>query len=114
MKITCKKGVQFSVLRDHIWKQFEPICSVFALAGYECIITCGTEDHGPNDPHTHGYALDLRSWHIKSEDEKKAIETNLQIVLGDDYYVIYEPKQPGEHYHIQVKKGLWRYLMEHE
>lgn len=115
MKITCKKGVQFSILRDHIWKKLDAIYTVFKEAGYECIITCGTEEHKEHNPHTNGYAVDLRTWHIKTEDEKLKIRDRLQEYLGGDYYVLYEkPKRVGQHFHIQVNKSLWPYLMDND
>lgn len=115
MKIISKKGVRFDVLRDHIWQIFDPIYTVFKKAGYDCVITCGSEGHGDRDPHTNGYAIDLRSWHIKTEEEKIAIRDQMQISLGSDYYVLYEkPDQNGQHFHVQVNKSLWPYLMEHD
>ena len=91
------------------------IYKAFHDFGYECIITCGTEEHAERDPHTNGYAVDLRAWHVKTEDEKRQIRDRLKEYLGSDYYVSYEkPGRVGQHFHVQVNKSLWPYLMEHD
>ena len=114
MNIKCKKGVRFDILRDCIWDKLGAIYNVFKDAGYDCIITCGTEEHKEIDPHTNGYAIDLRSWHIHTEAEKKKIRDSLAFALGHDYYVLYEGPKVGEHFHIQVRRHLWPYFMEND
>lgn len=110
--IRCKDSVRFSIIRIEMWAILEKIHATFKRYGYPVIITCGTEAHGPDDPHTHGFALDFRSKHIDRMETKQVIRDELADALGSIYTVIFEnPGLAQEHFHIQVRKGLWRTLL---
>jgi hypothetical protein len=117
--ITCKESVRFSVLRYEMFSQWEKVRQVFKHYGYDCIFTCGTEAHGPDDPHTHGFAVDLRNWHLATDQLRQVVLEELQQVLGPVYTVIWEREvksasgqvTKGSHYHWQVKKGIWRSML---
>jgi hypothetical protein len=110
--ITCKASVRFAILRVYIWSILERLNTIFQKYGYPVVITCGTEAHGPDDPHTHGFAIDIRSKHIHSQSVKHDIRDELQQALGDIYTVILESEGlENEHIHIQVRKGLWKTLI---
>lgn len=109
--ITCKESVRFAILRPYVYTILEKIDAVFIDNGYSCVITCGTEAHGGDDPHTNGFALDLRSKHIATSDEKHKILSDLRRLLGGIYTVILESEgENNEHFHAQVRKNLWRSL----
>lgn len=109
--IRCKESVRFAVLRPHIYNHFQAMNQAFQDFGVDCIITCGTEAHGPDDPHTHGFAVDLRSKHLPDSGTKHAVLQALRDILGVLYTVILESEgQNNEHFHIQVRKNLWRSL----
>lgn len=109
--IRCKESVRFSVLRIEIWAIFEKIVAVFKRYGYPVVITCGTEAHGPDDPHTNGFAIDLRSKHIDRAETKTVIRDELAQELGPIYTVLLENTgQAQEHFHIQIRRDLWRSL----
>ena len=109
-------SVQLMVLRPEMWMIFDDISGVFEERGYDCILTCGTNAHGEDDPHTHGFALDFRSKHIHTHAEKiqmhDELERELNVKHANFYTVLLENVGlPNEHFHIQVKKGLWRDLI---
>jgi hypothetical protein len=110
--ILCKETVRFSILRDAIWTIFPKVDQVFKSHGIQCILTCGTEAHPDDDPHTKGFAIDLRSKHITDDDIKHRVFDALKQTLGALYTVILENEgQDQEHYHIQIRKDLWRNLV---
>lgn len=109
--IRCKESVRFAVLRPYIYNHFQAMNQAFQGFGVDCIITCGTEAHGADDPHTHGFAVDLRSKHLPDSAAKHSVLATLQGMLGGIYTVILESEgETNEHFHIQVRKNLWRSL----
>ena len=109
-------SVQLMVLRPEMWLIFDDISTAFEEMGYECVLTCGTNAHGPDDPHTHGFALDFRSKHIRTSDEKHALlemlRRELNVKHANFYTVLLENVGlANEHFHIQVKRGIWRSLI---
>ena len=110
--IKVKAGVRFSVFRREIYTIFDDVEEAFALKGYDAIITCGTEAHKEDDPHTHGFAIDLRSKHVRNLEDKRAIRDWLKDALGNRYTVLLENvEQDQEHFHVQIRKSLWRNLL---
>lgn len=89
------------------------------------VISCGREDHPPEDPHTKGYALDIRVPAPANPAKIIALLSFLRSTLGSLFTVLYEtPVQPVEpqlqaiatvnpgatapHFHIQPVKGtIW-------
>jgi hypothetical protein len=110
--ITCKDSARFSTLRYEMYSQWDKVESIFKRYGYDCIITCGTDGHGPDDPHPLGFAYDMRSKHIERVETKQVILEDLRRVLGPIYTVILEnPGMDNEHFHWQVRKDLWRTML---
>jgi hypothetical protein len=110
--ITCKDSVRFSVLRYEMFSQWEKVAQVFKKYGFPIIFTCGTEAHGPDDPHTAGFAIDIRSKHITRTETKYVILEELREVLGPVYTVLLENHgADNEHFHIQIRKDLWRTML---
>ena len=109
--ISCKESVRFSILRPQIWGIFDKLDEAFSAYQKLCIVTCGTDGHPQDDPHTNGFALDLRSKHL-SDEQRHAVLHALRVSLGSTYTVLLENEgMDNEHYHIQVRKELWRSML---
>jgi len=83
-------------------------------------VTCGTDSHPADDPHTLGRAFDIRTRDLPQATIVTLIPW-LQKSLGPDFTVLYEtptkpvgflaslafvnPSATSEHCHIQVRKG---------
>lgn len=78
---------------------------VFEKYGYDCIVTSVNDGkHSINSKHYVGYAVDLRSKHIKTLKEKLDIFSELKINLTapSNYDILFEYEGlPNEHYHIE-------------
>jgi hypothetical protein len=110
--ITCKDSVRISVLRPEMYTRFELVEAVFAKYHLATIFSCGSDGHGQDDPHTHGFAYDLRSKHIPRTELKHVILSELRQALGQTYTVILESVgEDNEHFHWQVRKDLWRSML---
>lgn len=105
--IKCKDSVRFKVLRPEIYGIFAMLTVIFARYKVDCVITRGTEiDDG--GPHPNGYAIDLRSHDLKHGDAL-AMRDELRKSLGERYFVDLESvDEPEEHFHIQIRKQIWR------
>lgn len=85
-------------------------------------VTCGCEDHPPDDAHTLGEAFDIRSHDLKTHAEKLALVRTILRYLQDDmndlicptsiglatlrfYAQLENPGLPTEHIHVQRRKG---------
>jgi len=59
--------------------------------------------HGTNSYHYKGLAADLRTKHVKTEDEKKAILDDIRASLNFQWDVLYEnPGGDNQHFHLEV------------
>jgi hypothetical protein len=89
--------------------------------GFNVLVTCGTEDHPPEDPHTLGEAFDVRTLNFTPAEIVTLLHW-LQAELGEAFYCQYEtptaprsailaalavvnPAATGEHLHVQRAKG---------
>lgn len=120
--ITVKPTAKFKVFRSQMLSILPNIESVYMIYGVKCQITCGTDSHGPDDPHTHGFAYDF-STHAISQSVLKPMHQQLVDELGPDYTVLYDDKNlaeakyidtPNSHFHIQYRKSLWHAIIDHE
>jgi hypothetical protein len=112
--IIVKDGVKFSAFRREIyglWASFE---AIFAKYNIPMRITCGTDGHGPNDPHSHACAIDIDTHDIPGQPreltqiEKYALVTDLCVYAGPTYYIFLENEGlETEHIHCQIRKDLW-------
>jgi hypothetical protein len=109
--IRCKEGVWFDYLRPEIYSLFPMLEKVFAEQGVDCVITCGCEAHPPSDPHSHGYAVDLRTNHLAAP-QAQVVFTCLRQQLDPTYTVLFEdPQGANQHIHLQVRKDIWPTLI---
>lgn len=68
----------------------------------ELVVTSGIEGtHHLTSSHYEGRAVDLRLPHGTQAGHKEFYE-DLQVELGDEYYV----EQEGDHIHVQVRRGV--------
>lgn len=116
-----KTGVRF----DRIAPAGMRILSAVEHAARECqrslTITCGTEAHGPNDPHTKGEAYDVRSrkipvhekrhvlqaimaW-LREDEDDAPVETAGGLATRHFFGFLEQPGTPHEHLHIQRRRG---------
>ena len=103
-----KSGVLFTVIAPGGFRMLSAIDQTCAKMGIDLILTsaCDGEHSGPNDPHHHGEAYDVRS-HDFTPEQKADILTNVMDFLGwNSFYGFIEaPGTDNEHFHFQVKKG---------
>lgn len=105
-----KPGVSLKGVKPEILNIIPVIDSCYAALAIEPTATCTTKDHLEDDPHTHGYAIDLRT-HGIPVGIQRSLAAIISHRLGSTYYVTSEvPGKPNEHIHIQVRKDLWRKL----
>ena len=127
-----KPGVSFDGLQPEGDEIRQALEDVSALIGVDLTITCTTRDHSEADPHTHGYALDVRTldltppqivqvfrsawkrlgteqytvrFEVKTKDEFAALPADLQEIASIN------DKATTRHIHIQFRKGLWQQLV---
>lgn len=98
--IQIKPGVDMSGLRREIWRKAHDIADVFDSYNYECVITSAFRPEKPHSLH-HGYALDFRAKHIRSEAERLTILSELIGACGPDYDVILHGEGGNIHYHVE-------------
>ena len=116
-----KDKVTLSGVKPQILDILPTVEPVFNTTPIGLTITCTTEGHPLNDPHTHGYAIDCRTHGLTSEAQDLLAAT-LQKTLGDEYFVQHEPQVvddkgnviKGEHLHIQLAKQEWHKLVSEE
>lgn len=119
--ITIKAGVKLDGLQPagfHIIGALDraaPVCRT------NLEITCATGEHPPDDPHSHGLALDVSVGGFTPAFIVQ-VKTYLESILGPLFTVLYEvPTKPTEpqlqpiayinagatapHFHLQPKKG---------
>lgn len=78
--------------------------SVFHDRGYDCIKTSAIEGaHSWSSEHYKGDAVDFRTWHVNSLEEKREIARDIADALGEDFDVVFH--EPGGEYveHIHVE-----------
>ena len=98
-------GVRIFGIRPELTAILMVVDGVFADAGYPCIVTSGMEgSHSWGSLHYSGCALDLRSQHIKTVEEKQKIEQQCREHCGPDCDVILEDVGlPNEHFHVEYQ-----------
>ncbi len=60
-QVICKAGVQLLPWTAEAGVIHGALEIASAITGRQIVITCGTEAHGPTDPHTMGRARDIRT-----------------------------------------------------
>jgi len=116
MAILYKEGVNGSEgLRKEILDILPILEECFKEEGEENLtITCTIGDHNKNDPHSNGFAIDIRMHDfdvIKQED----LYHNINKTLSGLYFTQLEFKgEMKAHLHIQVYKGVWKGILDRE
>ena len=106
-----KEGIKLG-WRPEIERLLVPLDIIMHQHGTNLMITCGTDGHGPDDPHTHGFAIDIRTHDLRHPVE---VRDEIAVMAGNSYYILLEdPGQDNEHIHIQVYKGLWQEILAKE
>jgi len=118
--VKLKDGVSLEGLRREITRILPDVDGTFKRYFYELVITCTTGSHPPEDVHSHGYAIDCRTFGMTGVECDKIVKI-LQAKLGDEYFVQYEPELRengkvirGPHIHIQFAKNLWHAIVSTE
>lgn len=91
------------------------------LLGRDLRVTCGTDSHDIEDPHSNGAAIDVGARDLP-DGIVIALRDYLMKALGADFTVLYEtktkpagvlagiayvnPNATGAHIHVQLRKGL--------
>lgn len=119
--VRCVPTVKFAVLAPAGVRILVAIWTVGQSNAMDVWITCGTDGHGPSDPHTLGEAFDISVKQMTVPTIVK-IKRQLEQILGERFTVLYEvpslPTDPmliaiayvnaeatGPHFHIQRKRG---------
>ena len=109
-----KDGISIDGLRPQITGLLTKLDVIFHEHGSHCTITCGTDGHPEDDPHTHGFAVDLRTHDLAIGDVGN-VRDEIADACGPDYTVLYEdPGGPNSHIHVQYRKDLWHQIMSLE
>lgn len=107
MPLQFKEGVSLRGLCAEIIPPWSVVIEVFNAHGSDCIITSANDSHHTRGSrHYIGHALDFRSKHIPSLEEKKQIEKEIQerlAPLGDFDFFLEAAGTANEHYHLQFK-----------
>jgi hypothetical protein len=112
--ILTKDSVRFRLIRSETLRLMQIADEAYKKHGFQLTITCGTDGHPPDDPHFNGYAIDMRT-HGIPEASKAAILQYMVEEAGPDYYIFLEsPGTDNEHFHGQLRKGLWQERMQQE
>lgn len=92
------------------------------VLGHDLVITCGSDSHGPDDPHTKGQAFDVRSHDLTPAQKVTLLNAMMQALCGNAPDVV-QPKDGGfvtqhffgwlehagedtEHFHFQQRNGV--------
>jgi hypothetical protein len=115
MTISYKEGVTPINLREEIVNILPVIDKCFNSLGYNTVVvTCTTKDHSFGDPHTHGFAVDIRM-HDYSVDLQDRLYNLVDRTLSGLYYTQLEFRgEQRAHLHIQVHKGIWQNILVYE
>lgn len=101
--VSIKTGVKLKGLQPEILVGLQVMIDLLKKYGYDTVITEGTGGtHMPESLHYKGLALDLRSKHIVSNTDKKALLIDGKQLLGENYDLILEGTgTPTEHLHLE-------------
>src|SRR6266853_1023663 len=119
--VRVKPGVSFDVIAPGGFRILEALGFVARRCARDLTISCGSEDHPADDPHTRGEAFDVS---VAALDIPSIVMVRAELVvqLGPAFTVLYEsPTKPTDprlqlivymnagatapHLHVQVKKG---------
>lgn len=116
-----KDGVRLDPMTPTLARLICALDMTARIQGIDLTVTCGRENHSPNDPHTRGAALDVRVSDLSPEKILSSYKC-VRSVLGDLFYVQYEVNAvpvngalrniavvnsaaTAPHFHLQALKG---------
>jgi len=109
-ELRCTSTVRFDVIDEATIYLLSTLQKVAARLEIAAVwITSGTDGahSGPDDPHHHGHALDIRTHNFPTRAERVAFVEALGLALGKAFFVFLEdPDTDNEHVHAQVKRGV--------
>jgi hypothetical protein len=106
--IKIKSGVQLDKLAPGGYCIIDALKIISKTLGVDLTITSGNdgEHSGPDDPHKHGNALDIRSKDLAPEVKVKVLNQAGRLLSQNHFFGFLEnPGADGEHFHFQVAKG---------
>ena len=110
MAIRVKSGVEFSVIAPGGFVILAALVAVSRMVGYDITITSGTdgEHSGPDDPHHHGRAYDIRCHDVPDKEHLAVSIINwLAVDYPNKFYTFIEDEGgTNEHIHCQVRHGM--------
>lgn len=97
-----KPGVNIFGTKTEMLEAHCVVASIFDKYGYDCVVTSAVRESGNFfSLHPHGYARDYRAKHIKTWDEKAAIEKELKSALPICDVDLKNVDDPNSHYHVE-------------
>lgn len=119
--VLVKDGVSFRVIAPAGFRLLGAIERVSRQLSLDLMITCACEGHLPDDPHSHGEAYDVRTHALTTVQKQNVlaavmadlseggIDSPMPVSIGLGttrfYGQIEHPGEPGEHIHLQRRKG---------
>jgi len=100
-----KRGVRLHGVCPQMFWAADTVKDLWAEYDYPYCITSGIEGkHSERSDHWKGLALDFRTWNDLSGKQlssfvKKSLKSELERLLGDEFYVLME----GNHLHISYR-----------
>lgn len=103
--ISIKEAAKVKGLHVETLLGFLIVASVLHEHGYGATITEGSGGtHMPKSLHYEGYAVDIRSKHVKTFEEKESIMATAVKALGSDFDLILENLGlENEHWHLEFQ-----------
>ncbi|SRR5258708_3596465 len=105
--IKVKDGVEFTTIAAGGFRMLAAFVTVADKLGQDLTITsaCDGEHSGPDDPHHHGLAYDIRSHDLVDKD--RVLQAIISELGTDQFYAFLEsPDSDNEHIHCQLRHGI--------
>lgn len=103
--ISFKAGIRLTGLQTETLAGLAVVASILTERGYGTTVTSGSEGvHMEDSLHYKGLALDIRSKHLLSMNEKEEVLVECQGALGENYdFILENVGQPTEHFHLEFQ-----------
>ena len=112
--IRYKDGIILEGLRPQITGLLVKMDVIMHEHGCDLTITCGLDGHPEDDPHSWGFAVDLRT-HDLDIGDRSNVRDEIAELAGLDYTVLLEgPGLDSEHLHVQLRRDKWRAIVAEE
>jgi hypothetical protein len=113
--IRYKDGVTPDGLRSDIKGLLKGFEQIWHEHGHDVLtITDTTDSHPEDDPHTHGFAVDMRV-HDYPVSEQELLAREIHDFVGPRYFSQLEFSGTDKaHIHVQLRKDLWHAIVAAE